>query len=97
MSEPNKTQLVQRGVADFEVALAGQTPYFDKLTLHAREQLLYGLTDGYATLGDAAKAKAMFQRMTVDAAGSPLLARAKARAAGEAVSGPTPCQQCHGR
>ena len=97
MSEPNKTGLVKRGVADFELALAGQTPYFGKLTLHAREQLLYGLTDGYATLGDPAKAQAMFQRMTVDAAGSSLLARAKARAAGEAVAGPTPCQECHGR
>jgi hypothetical protein len=97
MSEPNKTQLVQRGVADFEVALAGQTPYFGKLTLHAREQLLYGLTDGYATLGDAKKAQAALQRMTVDAAGSSLLPRAQARAAGEAVAGPTPCQECHGR
>ena len=97
VSEPNKTQLVQRGVADFEVGLAGQTPFFGKLSLHAREQLLYGLTDGYAALGDTAKAQAMFHRMTVDAAGSSLLARAKARAAGEAVAGPTPCQECHGR
>jgi hypothetical protein len=95
--EPNKTQLIQRGVADFEIGLAGQTPYFGKLSLHAREQLLYGLTDGYAALGDAAKAEAIFRRMTVDAAGSSLLARAKARAAGEAVAGPTPCQECHGR
>jgi hypothetical protein len=39
----------------------------------------------------------MLQRMTVDAAGSSLLARAKARAAGEAVAGPTPCQECHAR
>jgi len=96
-SEPIKTQLIQHGVADFEVGLAGQTPYFAKLSLHAREQLLYGLTDGYAALGDAAKAQAMFRRMTVDAAGSSLLARAKARAAGQAVAGPTPCQECHGR
>jgi hypothetical protein len=95
--EPEKSRLFQRGVSDYEVALAAQAPRFPTLTLHAREQLLYGLTDGYASLGNAAKAQAYYLRMTTDAAGSQLIARAKARAAGEAVAGPTPCEQCHGR
>jgi hypothetical protein len=95
--EQERAQLLGRGVADYELALATQSPYFDKLSLHAREQLLYGLTEAYASLGDQAKAQAMFRRMTKDASGSALLARAKARAAGEAVAGPTPCEECHGR
>lgn len=93
--EPEKAKLVTRGASDYEVALAGQERYFTQLTLHAREQLLYGLTDAFATLGDTKKASAYYERMTTDAAGSPLLPRARARAAGEAVSGPTPCGECH--
>ena len=95
--EPEKSKLVARGASDYEVGLAGQQKYFGQLTLHAREQLLYGLTDAFATLGDRKKAEAYYERMTTDAAGSQLLPRAKARAAGEAVSGPTPCEECHAR
>jgi len=95
--EPEKSRLVARAVSDYEVALARQAPRFGELTLHAREQLLYGLTDGYAVLGQADKAQATYQRMSADAAGSELLPRARARAAGEAVDGATPCAACHGR
>jgi len=95
--EPEKSRLLQRGVGDYEVALAAQAPRFKSLTLHAREQLLYGLTDGYAGLGNAAKAQVYYQRMLSDAAGSPLIPRARARAVGEVVAGQTPCEQCHGR
>jgi len=95
--EPEKTKLVTRGASDYEVGLAGQEAYFAQLTLHAREQMLYGLTDAFATLGDKRKAASYYQRMMTDAAGSDLLPRAKARAAGEPVSGPTPCADCHAR
>ena len=95
--EPEKSRLLGRGVSDYELALTRQTPYFGQLTLHAREQLLYGLTDGYATLGDAGKAASSYQRMTAAAAGSQLLPRAKARAAGQPVAGATPCEECHQR
>jgi len=95
--EPEKSRLLQRGVADYEVTLAAQAAYFSTLTLHAREQLLYGLADGYASLGDPTRARAYAERMTTDAAGSVLIARAGARAAGQAVTGDTPCLQCHGR
>lgn len=96
LPEPYKAPIVKRGIEDYEVTLAKQKPYFAKLTLHAREQLLYALTDGYAELGDTQKAAAYFDEMTHDAADSQLLARAKARAAGDKVDGPTPCEQCHG-
>jgi hypothetical protein len=95
--EPEKAKLLQRGVADYETTLAVQSQYFAKLSLHSREQLLYGLTDAYAALGDQAKARALYTRMTRDAAGSELLPRAKTRAEGGSVTGPTPCQQCHAR
>jgi hypothetical protein len=95
--EPEKSRLVARGASDYEVGLAGQAAIFSQLTLHAREMMLYGLTDAYATLGDTRKAAAFYQRMTSEAAGSELLPRAKARAAGETVAGQAPCGECHAR
>jgi tetratricopeptide (TPR) repeat protein len=95
--EPEHTKLAERGVADYETALAVQQSYFMTLPLHAREQLLYGLTDGYAMLGETDKARATYERMEHDAAGSELLPRAAERAAGHAVAGNTPCEQCHAR
>lgn len=95
--EPARTTLARLGVGDYEATLAVQAPYFATLTLHAREQLLYGLTSGYAMLGEADQARASYERMRHDAAGSALLPRAAERAAGHAVAGDTPCAQCHAR
>jgi tetratricopeptide (TPR) repeat protein len=95
--QPEQTKLVQEGVSDYEATLAVQTAYFKTLTLHSREQLLYGLTDGYAMLGNTDKARATYERMRKDAAGSALLTRAAERAAGHEVAGNAPCEQCHAR
>ncbi|MGE0870234.1 MAG: hypothetical protein AB7P03_16840 [Kofleriaceae bacterium] len=95
--EPAKSTLVRRAVDDYEVTLAAQQSYFGELTLHAREQLLYGLTDGFAMLGEPDKARRYFERMLVDAQGSELLSRAQARSVGKPVEGPTPCEHCHAR
>lgn len=95
--EPEKTKLLERGVGDYEATYALQQSYFPTLTLHAREQLLYGLTDGYAHLGKPDKAAAYYEKMKLAAADSELLPRAASRARGEAVDGPAPCEQCHQR
>ncbi len=94
---PESKKLAERGVADYEATLAVQAPFFATLSLHSREQLLYGLTDGYAMLGETDKARATYERMRHDAAGSELLTRAAERAAGHTVAGNTPCEQCHAR
>ena len=95
--QPEQTKLVQEGVSDYEATLVAQKAYFSKLTLHSREQLLYGLTDGYAMLGNSDKARETYERMRKDAAGSELLTRAAERAAGHEVAGNAPCEQCHSR
>jgi hypothetical protein len=95
--EPEKTKLLERGVGDYEATYALQKSYFPTLTLHSREQLLYGLTDGYAHLGKKDQAVAFYEKMKVEAAGSELLGRAASRSRGEAVDGPAPCEQCHRR
>jgi hypothetical protein len=93
--EPEKTKLLEHGLSDYEKTYELQKAYFPKLTLHAREQLLYGLTDGYANLGKTDKAQTYFEQMQVEAAGSELLPRAASRAKGEKVDGQAPCEQCH--
>lgn len=95
--EPEKTKLLERGVADYETTYALQKDRFEKLTLHSREQLLYGLVDGYANMKQLDKASERFALMLKQAAGSELLPRAEKRARGEAVDGPAPCEQCHAR
>jgi hypothetical protein len=95
--EPERDKLAERGVSDYEATLAAQASYFSTLPLHSREQLLYGLTDGYAMLGETDKARATYERMQHDAAGSELLPRAAERAAGHEVAGNAPCEQCHAR
>jgi hypothetical protein len=95
--EPERAKLAERGVSDYEATLAAQASYFGTLPLHSREQLLYGLTDGYAMLGETDKARATYERMQHDAAGSELLPRAAERAAGHEVAGTAPCEQCHAR
>jgi tetratricopeptide (TPR) repeat protein len=95
--EPERAKLAERGVSDYEATLAAQASYFSTLSLHSREQLLYGLTDGYAMLGQTDKARATYERMQHDAAGSELLPRAAERAAGHEVAGNAPCEQCHAR
>jgi tetratricopeptide (TPR) repeat protein len=92
-----KPKLLERGISDYEVTLGIQQREFAKLSLHAREQLLYGLVDAHAHLGRGDQARAYYERMTVDAAGSELLARAASRSRGEAVDGAAPCDQCHQR
>ena len=95
--EPEKTKLLERGVSDYETTYALQKDRFEKLTLHSREQLLYGLVDGYANMQQLDKAGERFALMQKQAAGSELLPRAEKRARGEAVDGPAPCEQCHAR
>jgi tetratricopeptide (TPR) repeat protein len=95
--QPEQTRLANDGVSDYEATLESQKAIFKTLTLHSREQLLYGLTDGYAMLGNTDKARATYERMQHDAPESELLTRAAERAAGHEVKGNTPCEQCHSR
>ena len=63
MAEP----LLRTGVGDFEHVLELQQAYFHTLGDHPKGELLFGLADGYARLGDKAKARAYFERLTAEA------------------------------
>jgi tetratricopeptide (TPR) repeat protein len=70
--------LVETGVRDYEHVLALQRSYFDKLGDHPKGELLFGLADGYARLGDLAKARTYFERLVADAPTSGQAPRGKA-------------------
>lgn len=62
--------ILETGVSDFEKVLKIQEAYFSSLSTHARGELLTGLADGWSRLGNADKARAYFQRITGELAGS---------------------------
>ena len=56
--------LLRLAVGDFERVLDLQAAVFSSLGGHAKGELLFGLADGYARLGDQQKARQDFDRMT---------------------------------
>jgi tetratricopeptide (TPR) repeat protein len=59
--------LLRTGVGDFEHVLELQRAYFQTLGDHPKGELLFGLADGYARLGDKVKARAYFERLIAEA------------------------------
>lgn len=95
--EPEKSQLLDKGLGDYERVLALQKDRFERLPRHARMQLLYGLADGWNRRGDQARARAYFTRVREVAAGTPYGERAEAFLAGQTEPAPVACGGCHGR
>jgi tetratricopeptide (TPR) repeat protein len=87
--------ILQRAVEDYEHVLELQSPYFDKLSDHARGELLFGLADGWARLGDQAKAREYFTRLTSSASSSGRVAYAKAWLDGAPLANVGRCVGCH--
>ena len=64
--------LLRLAVGDYErVARTAGRASSSSLGGHAKGELLFGLADGYARLGDPQKARQFFQRMTEEADPSP--------------------------
>ena len=87
--------LVKIAVGDFEHVLDLQKEYFPKLSSHAKGELLFGLADGWARLGEKAKAAEYFKRLTTDAADSGRVTYAKAWLDGTPPANPGRCVGCH--
>jgi tetratricopeptide (TPR) repeat protein len=70
--------LLKTGVGDYERVLKLQDSYFHTLGDHPKGELLFGLADGYARLGDKVKARAYFDRLIAEAPSSGQAPRARA-------------------
>ena len=64
---PMAAPLLKTGVGDYEHVLELQRSYFHTLGDHPEGELLFGLADGYARLGDKVKARAYFERLIAEA------------------------------
>jgi tetratricopeptide (TPR) repeat protein len=87
--------LLRVAVSDYEHVLSLQKTYFAKLSDHAKGELLFGLADGWARLGDKEKAAQYFKQLTSDAARSGRVTYAKAWLAGDPPKDPGRCVGCH--
>ncbi|MCY4026382.1 MAG: hypothetical protein OXH75_08725 [Acidobacteria bacterium] len=71
-------EILRTGVADFERVLELQAPYFSRLGVHARGELLTGLADGWSRLGDREAARRYFERIVDELEGSVYEQKARA-------------------
>ena len=94
--DPNQVQALLRvALSDYEHALMLQKATFSGLSDHAKGELLFGLADGWARVGDKEKAKQYFERLTADAAGSGRTKYAKAWLEGTPPASSGRCIGCH--
>jgi len=89
--------LVQSAVANYERALEAQAGTFSALGDHAKGELLFGLADGWARIGDPQKARQYFERLIADAPGSGQVTKAREWLATGVVpkSNGSSCVGCH--
>jgi tetratricopeptide (TPR) repeat protein len=89
--------ILKLALEDYEHALQLQekSGYFQRLSSHAKGELLFGLAEGWARAGDQQKARDYFTRLTKDASGSGRTAYAQAWLDGKPPASPGPCVGCH--
>ncbi len=96
MPDPRQAEgLLRIAVSDYEHALSLQQTTFARLSDHAKGELLFGLADGWARLGDKDKATQYFTRLTGDAATSARVSYAKAWLEGTPPPSAGQCVGCH--
>lgn len=87
-------KLLETGLADYEKVLELQKPYFDKVSLHAKSELLWGLAEGWHRMGNQAKARPYFERIVSECSASPYAAKAREFLDGKPPSSVS-CTGCH--
>jgi tetratricopeptide (TPR) repeat protein len=88
-------QMRESAVAAFERLLALQTPNLDRLSEHARGELLGGLAEGWLELGRSDKARGYLERIVEELPGTRYQVRARAWLEDGAGSAPLTCLTCH--
>jgi hypothetical protein len=89
-------QAMQRAaVESFERALGIQAPYFERLSEHARGELLGGLVEGWSRLGEMDRARGYAQRLVRELPETRYKARAQAWLEDGPQAGRLTCLTCH--
>lgn len=96
MPDRSQARLMGESAVDaFERALTLQTPHLDRLSEHARGELLGGLAEGWFRLGRTDRARGYLERIVEEMPGTRYEARARAWLEDGAGSGPLTCLTCH--
>jgi tetratricopeptide (TPR) repeat protein len=96
VQNPTQAQgLLRLAVDDYEHALTVQQATLASRSDHAKGELLFGLADGWARLGDKERARMYFTRLTTDAASSGRVPYAKAWLDGTPPAEVGRCTGCH--
>jgi hypothetical protein len=61
--------MLEKGIADYEKAVS-MTRFFDSLSPEGRGRLLVGLANGWSRMGDAARSRALYERVLTEAKGT---------------------------
>ena len=88
-------ELLETAVNDYEKVLRLQQSYFDKLSTHARGELLWALGSGWYRLGDMNKAEHYFKLLAKEGAGTPYAEKAQFWLVKKALSPNQSCSGCH--
>ncbi len=62
--------ILKKALADYEHVYDLQKPFFDRMGIHPRSELLFGLADGYARDGNPGKARDYFEKLAALGPGS---------------------------
>ena len=89
--------LLETAVNDYEKVLRLQQSYFDKLSTHARGELLSALGSGWHRLGDMNKAEHYFKRLAKEGAGTPYAEKAQFWLEKKTLPQNQSCSGCHAR
>jgi tetratricopeptide (TPR) repeat protein len=89
--------LVQSAIVNYEHVLDVQAPAWSKLGEHGKGELLFGLAEGFARLGQQDKARMYFERLIKDAPTSGQAPKAREWMASGTIpkSNGTSCVGCH--
>lgn len=71
-----RKMLLEKGLSDYEVTYQAQKEEFEKLGEHSRGELLFGLAEGYARLGNNDRARSSFEQIIRDLKGTEYAKRA---------------------
>jgi len=94
MPEPFAKPVLEKGLGDYVKAVGLQQGYFDKLSTHARGELLGGIADGYLNLKDTANAKIYFEKIKAQLPKTEYAKQADKWFKGKSYTGVT-CIGCH--
>ena len=71
LPEEASRPLIEKGLSDYEKAYSVQGPDLSRLGTHKSGELMIGMADAYARLGQQDKAQQWFERIQKDLPGSP--------------------------